>query len=175
MREPKQELLIHPFLARKVADHVTMNVLHTRRHVQVYPGVFAHPDGEKSLIVVLGAAPISDPAIRALRKCKHLDQYLVLQNPQGKPLFLGPKSHHTEETWATEIINALACTRDVNCVMSIFEVMVANKPLTLANLAVASGMIAAHIPFELDEVDNKPFQITLERELDRLVDDEAVA
>jgi hypothetical protein len=175
MRDNEHELLVHPFLARKLVNHITRSVMFTKRHTQVYPGLFADPDGERSLIVVLGAAPISDPAIRALRKCKYVDQYIALQNPQGRPKFSMPRSFYTEDEWADEILNSLAMTRDVNCVMSIFEVMVAREPYAIANLASASGMLAAHMPFELEPVNNDPFLITLGRELDRLVEEEEIA
>lgn len=173
MKDAKQELLVHPFMARKVANHVSTLMLDGRRFAQVYPGVFTHPGGEKQAIVVLGAAPVSDPAVRALRNCRYLEQFIVLQNPAGNPTFIGPRSYYSEDDWADEIVNSLSMTRDVNCVMSIFEVMVAKEPLALANLASASQMIAAHLTFPLDHVNNRPFEIELEREMDRLIAEEA--
>lgn len=173
MKNANQELLVHPFMARKVANHVSTLMMDGRRFAQVYPGVFTHPGGDKQAIVVLGAAPISEPAVRTLRKCRHLEQFIVLQNPQGNPTFIGPRSYYSDENWADEVVDSLAMTRDVNCVMSIFEVMIASDPLSLANLASSSHMIAAHLPFELDPVNNNPFLIDLEREMDRLVEEES--
>lgn len=175
MKKEHIELMVHPFLARKVANHVSKTMLDGRRYRQVYPGVFAHPDGDKAVIVVFGAAPVSEPAVKALRKCKYLEQFIALQNPQGKPSFSLPRSRYSDDGWADEIVNNLARTRDVNSVMSVFEVMVAKDPYAIANLASASQMIAAQLPFDPDPVDNDAFCLTLQREMDRLVEEEEIA
>lgn len=170
----REQRLIHPRLARHLANQITQQY-DLPRYAQVYPGVFADPDGGKSLIVVCGAAPLSAPALSALRQCGHVDEYIGVQWPHAAPKLFGPKSEYDADDWANEISRALTKTKDVNSVMSTFEFVTAGDPLALANLASASALIAAHMPFELDEVDNGPFLKTLERVVDMFVQEEAAS
>ena len=167
----EHELKVHPKLARKLADHITKDELGILRFDQVAPGMFVPSTGSRALLVILGAAPISRPAISALRSCGHVSEYIGLQNPAGRPQFIGPGHNYRDEDWNALVVDSFARTRDVNCVMSIFEVMIAKTSLALANLASSSATLAEHIPFELEPVNNEPFQIDLARAYDKAAEE----
>lgn len=168
------EYRVHPHLARKVLDEVHHRLRRQSRFTQVYPGVFAHSKGEPALSVVIGAAPISDPAVRALRACGYLEQYLVIQHPEEVQVH-GPRSAYDEPSWAVLVVEALGQSRDVNCVVSIFEIMHATTPLAITNLLSASALVAAHVPFDFEPVTNRPFLNELAMHVDAEMAKEAAS
>ena len=185
------DIKVHPYLARQIADHVTGVVLHSPRFNQTHPGVFVEPTGLPEAVIVLGAAPISAPGAAALRACKELMEFLVVQYPERPPRIQGPRYSNdvmrriaidrmapgtiSEEdlVWMEVLGAAIAETRDVNCVLSTFEVYHANTPIQLANLVTASALIGANLPFEVEPVNNRPFRLQFEDELAKTMEEAA--
>ena len=139
----QRRVLIHPQLARRIADFMSAEVWECAQMEQVHRGVFTH---EERVLVVIGAAPISDPAEIALRRSKLLTELAVLQRSDGTLTIMGPRSNYTEKEWGRTLSSAVGSTRVVDVVLSLFEVMYASEETRLSCLAEASGLVAAALP-----------------------------
>ena len=153
MSRPRHAI-IHPLLARRVADFMSETVWECPRLVQTHHGVFVHPVDDR-VLVVIGAAPISDPAETALRRSKLLLELAMLQRADGSTTIYGPRTNYTEKEWGRTLSSAVGATRDIDCVLSIFEVMYASEPGRLSCLAEASGLVASAIPGVPDTLEER--------------------
>lgn len=142
-----RQAIIHPRLARRIADHVAHHVWDGTKLRQISPGVFLH-EPKQLVLAVLGAASISEPAENALRLSGLVWELAVLQDAQHRedPQVWGPRHQLGDERWSEVLSSCVAATRDVQTVFSRFEVMVAGDPSKLACLAEASAMVAAVLP-----------------------------
>ena len=141
---------VHPILARRVADHMSTEVWRKSRLTQVCPGVFVHPECDW-VVAVIGAAPISEVAEDALRSSGLMSEILVLQSTSLPIEVYGPASLYTLADWHELSLLALAQTRDVEHILSKFEVVYAQEQSRLACLCECSEQIAAALPFGASE------------------------
>lgn len=136
---------VHPMLARQLATHIAKHVWDGQQLRQVHPGIFTHPDGR--VLVIMGAAPISEPAVTALRRSGLLWELVALMDASRQEhSFYGPRHQLGEEEWCETLSACLSATKDVQTVCSRFEVMVAAEASKLACLGEASAMVAAQLP-----------------------------
>ena len=138
-----REAQIHPFLARKLANTISQDIWCCDRLTQVHPGVFMESTGHRRVLAVLGCAPVSEPAENALRETGLLMELIVLQYPNREPTVYGPNTSFPVAIWQDMVLGAVGETKDVNCVLSKFEVVSAWDLGRRCCLAEASALIAA--------------------------------
>ena len=174
---------VHPFLARRLVDMISRDIWCCERLKQVHTGVFIEQEGQRRVLAVLGCAPISEPAENALRESGLLMELAVLQYTDQEPTVYGPSTSFPEATWDGMILGAARETQDVNCMLSMFEVVSAWDMSRRCCLAEASQLVASIPGLDVPDCSTErqklikkggwDFLALLDAELDRAVEEAA--
>lgn len=154
------------FFPRKVADWYAAIWMGGSRLAEVHPGVFVNPDAEHEALVVLGYAPVSEPAIRALKASLRVWTFLAVTVKGERDIeMIGPSKVCTDAIWADETAYAIDRTRRAGCYLTTVEIVHASERRELSELAFASEIIGSVLPFQFKRMNCIAFRNLLEREV----------